>query len=334
MARIAVIGSGSYGTCLALLLCSGGHEVSLWCRRKELVDEIRSSGTNARYLPGAVIPSELTLSTDLRSVVRDKDIVVGVTPSHAIQEVFGLIASELHTDTIVVNASKGLLEDTLETIQAVYQRLLPPRIAARACYVSGPTFAKEVAQQLPGAMVVAGADPVTTERIQRDFSTEYMRLYRTDDVTGTLIGGALKNVVAIACGVSDGLGFGLNARAGLITRGLAEISRIGVKLGANQATFSGLSGVGDLVLTCSGDLSRNRRVGLGLGAGKSLEQITSEMHMVAEGVKTTSVAYELSKKLSVDTPIASAMYSIIYGGKAAEQVMGALMQRRLKREEG
>ncbi len=332
MLRIAVIGAGSYGTCLTKLLSDVGHDVTLWARTPEVAEQIRTTRENVDYLPGYKLAGTVNITSDLADAVRGRQVVLGVTPSHAIREVIGAAAEHLDPEVIVVNASKGLEEGTLDRIDQIYADVLPAPIAARAAFLSGPTFAKEVAAGLPAAIVVAGHDATSRELVQLEFSNLRFRVYTSDDVIGVLTGGALKNVVAIAAGLSDGLGFGLNARAALITRGLAEIARIGVTQGANPMTFQGLSGLGDLVLTCSGDLSRNRRVGLALGAGKKLDEIIAEMKMVAEGVKTTRVAHDLARKLGVSAPITEFMYGVLYDGVPARDALVKLMGRRLKDE--
>jgi glycerol-3-phosphate dehydrogenase (NAD(P)+) len=330
--RIAVIGAGSYGTCLAILLSGKGHDVSLWCRSAQLASELTESRKNAFYLPGYELPAGVAVTTDLREAVRGCAIVVGVTPSHAIRDVLGRAAASFEPDVVVVNASKGLEEGTLDRIDQIYSEVFPRDVARRATFLSGPTFAKEVAAGQPSAIVVAGRDRAATQLIQQAFSTDRFRVYSSDDVIGVQVGGALKNVVAICAGMSDGLGFGHNARAALITRGLAEISRIGVKLGANPLTFAGLSGLGDLVLTCAGDLSRNRQVGLALGRGRKLDEIVGETRMVAEGVKTAKVARDLAETIGVDAPLAQFAYGVLYEGLPAAAGLTALMGRALRAE--
>jgi glycerol-3-phosphate dehydrogenase (NAD(P)+) len=332
--RIAVIGSGSYGTCLAILAGGKGHDVTLWCRTAETAETIATTRRNEDYLPGAAIPERVRPTADLEEAVSGAAMVLSVTPTHATREVLGRAAPFLHEDAIVINASKGLEEGTFFRMDEVFQEVLSARHAARAVYLSGPTFAKEVAAGQPSAIVVAGRDGAPTREVQEALSTDRFRAYSSEDVVGVLIGGALKNVVAIAAGISDGLGFGHNARAALITRGLAEISRVGVRLGAEPLTFAGLSGLGDLVLTCAGDLSRNRRVGLALGQGKKLEEAIAEMHMVAEGVKTTRVAHELTRKLAVSAPITEVVHAILYEDRPARQAITDLMTRSLKAEQG
>jgi glycerol-3-phosphate dehydrogenase (NAD(P)+) len=332
MQDIAVIGAGSYGTCLAMLFGNAGHRVHLWCRSAQTAQEISTTRVNHTYLPNFALPANVTVTSDLAIAVRDKRFVLGVTPSHGIREVLGQAASHLHPDAVVINASKGLEDKSLATIDEVYRSIFPPRIAARATYLSGPTFANEIAAGLPAAIVLAGADAQTTAMAQHALSSLRFRIYSSSDVRGVLIAGALKNVIAIAAGVSDGLSMGSNARVALITRGLAEITRIGVAMGADPHTFSGLSGMGDLVLTCSGDSSRNRRVGLALGEGKTMAAILADMRMVAEGVKTTKVAHELATKLAVDAPLTHAMNSVLHHGISAKEAMSGLMQRALRSE--
>lgn len=329
---VAVIGAGSYGTCIAILLAGAGHRTTLWARGDDTARALSADRENKLYLPGFAFPPGLTITSDLEAAIRGKAIVVGVTPSHGIRDVLGRAAPWLDPDVVVVNASKGLEDGSLATIEQVYREIFPARIAARATYLSGPTFAAEIAGGMPSAIVLAGRDPETTRQVQREFSTERFRTYTTDDVTGVLVGGAIKNVIAIAAGVSDGLGFGSNARAALITRGLAEITRIGMAMGAEAATFAGLSGMGDLVLTCSSDTSRNRKVGLALGQGRTMAAILGEMRMVAEGVKTTKVAWSLAARLGVPAPITEVMHAIVHDGAPAREAMQRLSQRSLRTE--
>lgn len=329
---IAVIGAGSYGTCLAMLFGNAGHRVSLYCRNEQQAGELQETRVNKQYLPAYRLPDTVTVSADLERTVRGKRFVIGVTPSHVVREIFGQIANVIDSDAVVINASKGLEDGTLNTIDAVYRDVLPERIARRATYLSGPTFASEIAAGLPAAIVLAGSDGETCKMAQGALTTVSFRIYTTDDVLGVLIGGALKNVIAIGAGVSDGLGFGSNARVALITRGLAEITRIGVALGAHALTFAGLSGVGDLVLTCSGDASRNRRVGLALGQGKKMPDILAEMRQVAEGVKTAKVAKQLAAKINVDAPIIDAMHAIIHDGLPAREAIALLLGRPARSE--
>lgn len=329
---IAVVGAGSYGSCLAMLFGRAGHRVSLWARNPETATAMEASREAQSYLPGHKLPSTVTVTADLEAAVKGKRFIVGVTPSHGIREVLGRAAQWLDPDAIVINASKGLEESTLMTIDRVYAEIFPARIAERATYLSGPTFASEIAAGLPAAIVLAGRDEATTQLAQDALTSLHFRIYRTDDVTGVLMGGALKNVIAIGAGVSDGLGFGSNTRVALMTRGLAEITRVGVALGANPMTFMGLSGMGDLVLTCSGDASRNRRVGLALGQGKKMPDILAEMRQVAEGVKTAKVAKQLAARLGVDAPIVDAMHAMIHEGVPVRDAIMRLLTRPTRSE--
>ena len=329
---IAVVGAGSYGSCLAMLFGRAGHRVSLWARNADTAAQMQESREAQAYLPGHKLPETVTVTADLESAVKGKRFIVGVTPSHGIRDVLGRAAQWLDPDAIVINASKGLEESTLKTIDGVYAEIFPKRIADRATFLSGPTFATEIAAGLPAAIVLAGRDDATTQLAQAALGALHFRIYRTDDVVGVLMGGALKNVVAIGAGISDGLGFGSNTRVALMTRGLAEITRVGVAMGANPLTFAGLSGMGDLVLTCSGDASRNRRVGLALGQGKKMADILADMRQVAEGVKTAKVAKELTEKIGVDSPIINAMYWIIHEGVPVRDAIMRLLSRPTRSE--
>jgi glycerol-3-phosphate dehydrogenase (NAD(P)+) len=329
---IAVIGAGCYGTCLAVLFGNAGHRVSLYCRGAQTAAAIDAARENTAYLPGHKLPATVQVTSDLAQAVRARRFVLGVTPSHGLRDVLGRAAAALDPDAIVINASKGLEDGTLQSIDAVYRDILPPRIAERATYLSGPTFAAELAAGMPAAIVLAGRDPQTCAAAQQALSHLHFRIYTTDDVLGVLIGGALKNVIAIGAGISDGLGYGSNSRVALITRGLAEITRMGVALGAHALTFAGLSGMGDLVLTCSGDASRNRRVGLALGRGRSMPDILGEMTQVAEGIKTAKVAKQLADQLGVEAPITQAMYAIMHAGVPVREAIHALLTRPARSE--
>jgi glycerol-3-phosphate dehydrogenase (NAD(P)+) len=329
---IAVLGSGSYGTCLAMLLGRKGHDVRLWARSQDMCTQIEETRENAIYLPGYQLPETVSVTTSLERAVGGARIVLGVTPSHAIREVLGRAAVYFAPDVLVVNASKGLEEDSHARIDQIYQQIFPPEVAARAGFLSGPTFAKEVAAGLPSAIVIAGRDHDATRLCQEAFSNDRFRVYSSDDVVGVQIGGALKNVVAILAGLCDGLELGNNARAALITRGLAEIARIGAAQGAHPLTFAGLSGLGDLVLTCTGALSRNRQVGLALASGKKIGEIIGEMRMVAEGVKTTRAAHELAASLGVRAPLSDVAYRLLYEDASVGQTVSDLMTRSLRDE--
>ncbi len=331
--KIAVIGAGAWGTTLAALLADKGHEVSLWVFEKDLAERMRTSRVNDIYLPGHTLPG-MGITSDLPSAVKDKSIILTVTPSHVTRGILKSLADCVAPEAYFVSASKGIENDSLLTMNEVMEDVLPREFHAKSAFLSGPSFAKEVIRKMPTAVSVASREPETARHIQSVFSTEYFRVYTSPDVMGVELGGALKNVIAIAAGCSDGLGFGHNTRAAIITRGLAEIARLGMAMGANPLTFSGLSGMGDLVLTCTGELSRNRTVGYRLGKGERLPDMLSEMKTVAEGVKTSKAAYLLSKKYGVQMPITGQVYSLLYEGKEASKVVKDLMARDLKSEMG
>ena len=330
--KVSVIGAGSYGTCLAKHLGDQEYDVTLWCRNAERAREIASSRENKDYLAGFTLPECITVTSELEEAVRGRGMVIGVTPSQAAREVLGRASAYLDDDVIVVNASKGLEQGTNKRIDQVYTDIFSPEIAERAAFLSGPTFAKEVAAGMPSAMVVASRRSESSAAVQEVFHNPLFRVYSSDDIIGVQMGGALKNIIAICAGLSDGLGFGQNARAALITRGMAEISRMGCAMGADPLTFLGLSGMGDLVLTCAGDLSRNRRVGLALAEGKSLDSIISEMNMIAEGVKTAKVAYKWAAQNDVYAPLTSLIYAILYENLDAREGIRDIMGRSQRPE--
>ena len=329
---IGILGAGSFGTCLAKLLGDNDHRVTLWCRSSTVAKQIQESRENVEYLPGCRLAESVQITEVLEQCVADKEILIGVTPSHAIRAVLTQVRQSLSPEVIMVNASKGLEEDTLARIDQIYDTVLPRQIAHRAVFLSGPAFAQEIAKGLPSAIAAAGRDSGTMYQVQQSLSSDRFRIYTCADVVGLLLGGALKNIAAIATGISDGCGFGDNARAALITRCLAEIARIGIPLGADPLTFSGLSGVGDLMLTCFGDLSRNRRVGLALGRGQSLAEVEAQMSMVAEGVRTTKVASALATSIGVEVPIIQGTYSVLFEGQSPRNVIAGFMGRPLKSE--
>lgn len=332
--KTAVIGAGSWGTALAKVLADKGHEVGLWGRSAQQLQVIAASRENARYLPGAKLPATLSTEPDLAKAVFGCRFVVSVVPSHAVREVLTQAAPAISDDAIVISASKGIENETLQTMDEVLRQVLPGSLGTRLAVLSGPSFAKDVGMGLPTAVVMASSDRSAAEAAAELFHTGPFRVYTSDDVTGVELGGALKNVMAIAAGILDGMKLGLNSRAALITRGLAEISRLAVCKGANPLTLAGLAGIGDLVLTCTGDLSRNRTVGLGLGQGKPLAEVLAGMKQVAEGVKTTKSAYELSKQLGVEMPITAAVYRVLYEGVPTNEAALSLLDRSPKHELG
>ncbi|MHB8056607.1 MAG: NAD(P)H-dependent glycerol-3-phosphate dehydrogenase [Desulfuromonadaceae bacterium] len=330
--RIAVIGGGSWGTALAARLAANGNDTVLWAYEPELVAEINSSHTNTPYLPGITLHPALACTGDLAEAVRGRGIVLLVTPVQVMRGVLKQLAPYIEKSAIIANASKGIELETLQTVSQICGELLGEASLNRYVALSGPTFAREVAQELPSLIVAASRNPAAAERVQGVFSCPCLRVYTNSDVAGVELGGAVKNVIAIAAGICDGLGFGHNARAALITRGLAEMNRLGQAMGAQAATFAGLAGMGDLVLTCTGDLSRNRTVGFKLGQGMKLADILAEMHMVAEGVKSSASVYQLARRLGVEMPIVEKTYQILHEDKPARQAVIELMARNLKAE--
>ncbi len=330
--RIAVIGAGSWGTTLANLLAKKGLDVTLWAYERELVERLRAARVNDLFLPDVELDPRLAYSSDLAETAGGRQLVVLVSPSQVMRRVVEQLRPRLDDDCLLVSAAKGIENDTLLLMSEVLADVLGAAVAGRSAYLSGPSFAREVAAELPTAVAVAAADGEVARTVQDLFRTDYFRVYTNPDVIGVEIGGALKNVIALAAGVSDGLGFGHNARAALINRGLVEMARLGAAKGAQAETFAGLAGMGDLVLTCTGDLSRNRTVGIELGRGRKLGEILGGMRMVAEGVKTTLSAYQLAQKLGVVMPITEQMYQILYQDKAPRQAVNELMQRQQKAE--
>jgi glycerol-3-phosphate dehydrogenase (NAD(P)+) len=330
--KVGVIGGGSWGTALADLLASKGIPVELWVYEEEVKQQILEHRENRTFLPGFALSDKITPTNDLDHAIRDKDMVLMVVPSHVFREMASRISTGLSAKTIVVSASKGIENKTHLTMSGVLQEALPDHPAGRLAVISGPSFAREVVRKVPTAITVASSDHQTAVFLQQLFATPQMRVYTHADVIGIELGGAVKNVIAIASGIIDGLGLGLNTRAALLTRGLAEIRRLGVALGADPWTFSGLAGVGDLILTATGDLSRNYTVGKKLGQGMTLKEILSEMTMVAEGVKNASSVYNLSRKMGVDMPISQEVYHILYDGVAPQEAVHRLMTRDLRDE--
>ena len=330
--KIGVVGAGSWGTALANLLAQKGISVDLWAFEKEVKEQIRDERENKLFLPGIRLSDNLVPSNDLAGVAAGKDFLITVVPSHLVRAVSTEMAPHVSTNTVVASASKGIENKTHLTMTQVLAEVLPNLAPENAAVLSGPSFAREVAANVPTAVTVAAHDVEVAMRVQHLFATPYFRVYTSDDPVGVELGGAVKNVIAIAAGIIDGLNLGLNTRAALITRGQTEIRRLGLKLGANPRTFTGLAGIGDLILTCTGDLSRNHTVGKQIGQGKSLKAILSEMRMVAEGVKTSKSVYNLSRKLEVEMPISSEIYHVLYDDVPPKEALFRLMTRDLKDE--
>lgn len=333
---VAVIGAGSWGTAIARVLSTKCNSVQLWGHRKDHIRCLLNDRENKKYLPGFPFAENIEPTTDLIKAVKDCSVICMVVPSQQFREVFKNVLCHINTDCTVVSAVKGIENSTLYSmVQVMEEEIFKKKINLNieVAVLSGPSFAKEVADETPTAVTIGCASKRTCKNLQNLFVTEYFRVYASQDIIGLEISAAFKNIIAIATGICDGLGYGLNTRAAIITRGLAEITRIGIKLGADPLTFSGLSGMGDLILTCTGDLSRNRYVGLQLGKGKKLEEILKEMNMVAEGVKTTQSAYKLAKKNNIEMPILEQVYSILYKNKSCKKAVKDLLKRELKSEQ-
>ncbi len=329
---VGVIGAGAWGTTIAHMLASKGLTVNLWVFEEDLCETIRRTRENSIYLPGFTLHEGVRASSSVEEVAGASRLLVMVVPSQVYRGVAKRMLAHLHGDAIVVNATKGIENDTLLTMSGIWRELLPEVNDVSVLCLSGPSFAHEVMRSAPTAVTLAGPDMDITMQAQQALSAPRFRIYTSLDVTGVEVAGASKNVIALAAGACDGLGFGYNARAALITRGLAEISRLGVKMGAHPLTYSGLAGIGDLLLTCTGDLSRNRTVGMKLGQGKKLSQILGEMRQVAEGVATAKSIHMLAKKMEVEMPICGQVYRVLYEEKDPLLVVSELLDRDLKHE--
>ncbi len=332
MPKVAVLGAGAWGTALAKVLAEKCDDVALWSRRRDLCDDVNRTRENARYLPGIRLPDRVACTDDLDECLRATSLVVLAVPSSATREVVRAAAPHLESETSVVSATKGIEAGSLLFMDEVLAEELAASASgarARTAFLSGPSFAKEVAEGKPTAVVIASRDAEVCARVMTRLHTKYLRTYASEDVAGVECGGALKNVIAIAAGVVDAMGFGHNARAALITRGLAEVARLAMARGGSALTLAGLAGMGDLVLTCTGELSRNRTVGYELGMGRRLEEILASLGHVAEGVNTARSAYDLANKLGVDMPITSEVHAVLYGGKTVKDAVHDLMAREL-----
>jgi glycerol-3-phosphate dehydrogenase (NAD(P)+) len=329
---VAVIGAGSWGTALANLLAKKGHTVRMWSFEADVAATINEAHENTKYMRGVPLAPSLSASTDLETVVRDATAILSISPAQHVRGVMQQAAPFVSENALVISASKGIEIGSLKTMAQVLAEVLPKDVAANSTYLSGPSFALEVAREQPTAVTIAGRQADATKAAQQLFQTPYFRAYTSEDVIGIELGGALKNVIAVAAGMGIGLGLGHNATAALITRGLAEISRLGIKLGANPLTLAGLSGMGDLILTCTGDLSRNRHVGVELGKGRRIEDILGEMVMVAEGVQTSRAAYMLAQRSEIEMPIVEEVYAVLFEGRTARAAVENLMLREPKPE--
>jgi len=330
--KVGVISGGSWGTALAGLLAEKKFDVKIWAREREVVESINSINENSVFLPGIKLPLNLKACSEIEEAACSKDIIVVTTPSQYLRKSLTDLAFMLSPGTFIVIASKGIEQGTLKLMHQIAEEVLPSTLHKNIFVISGPTFARELAVKMPTLAVVAGYNSQSMEIVQNIFNTEYFRIYRSNDVTGVELGGALKNIIAIAVGILEGFGLGKNTQAALITRAIAEITRLVIKMGGNPLTISGLSGVGDLILTCTGDLSRNRQVGIRLGRGEKIGDIISSMKMVAEGVATTASAYDLSKKVGVEMPITETLYKVLYDNADITESFRLLMSRSLKDE--
>ena len=330
--RVAVIGAGSWGTALAMVAARNRIDVTLWAREQEVVVEINRTRRNPFYLSGFELPENIRATTDVEDAIAGADFALLVVPSHAMREMATRLRPHLRSEMVLVNAAKGVENNTLMRMEEVVADVFRESFAPPYVALSGPSFALEVAKGDPTAIVAASRNRESSEMVQRSLSSASFRVYTNTDVAGVEFGGAVKNVVAIAAGVVRGLGFGTNAVAAIITRGLAEMTRLALAQGARAETMAGLAGLGDLVLTCTGELSRNRHVGIELGRGRKLAEILGEMREVAEGVKTTSSIHELGTRLGLEMPITASIYALLYQDKPASEAANELMGRPLKRE--
>lgn len=330
MEEIAILGGGSWGTALAILLSRNGHRVTLWTRRPEHAEELRRNHANLRYLPDFELPRDIRITSDSEEALRPGRLVVSAIPSPHLRATLAELGKSTASEVCWVSATKGIEVDTLKRMSEVVRDAVGA--AASIVALSGPSFAIESVRGDPTAVVASSDDASAATRVQRVFSSRQFRVYTNSDMIGTEIGGAVKNVIAIASGVVSGLGFGSNTTAGLITRGLAEIGRVVVSMGGRRETVGGLAGLGDLVLTCTGSLSRNRSAGFHLAQGRTLEEIQNSTPMIAEGIPTAKATLQLAGKFGVEMPITEQMYQVLYAGKPPQQAISELMERRLKEE--
>lgn len=330
MTRVAVLGAGSWGTALADLLARKGHDVCAWAYEPDVVAAINERHENSVFLPGQPLSPALRADHDARRVIRGSSVVISVSPSHVVRRVIRSVADALEPGTLIVSATKGIEEESLALMSQVVADEAP---AARFAVLSGPSFAKEVAEGQPTAVVAASRDQAAAGEVQELFATPAFRVYTNTDVIGVELGGALKNVIAVAAGILEGLGLGNNPRAALLTRGLAEITRVGVALGADAATFAGLAGMGDLILTATGGLSRNRALGVAVAQGETLDSWRARNRTVAEGANTSRAAAALATRVGVEMPIADQVRAVLFDGKSAQDSLRDLMDREPKAEQ-
>lgn len=329
MKKVTVIGSGSWGTALAIMLAKEGHEVLIWARREDVVEELLQKRTNEKYLPGVTIPPEIQATTDRKAAVEGAEIIIFAVPSRAVRSTLEDFADILQKGQILVNVAKGLEDGTLLRLSEVMESIAPQ---CEICVLSGPSHAEEVARNIPTACLIASKNEAVARLVQEEFRNPRFRLYTNTDLVGVEIGAALKNIMALAAGMSDGLGFGDNTKAALMTRGIAEMKRLGIAMGGRAETFAGLSGIGDLIVTCTSMHSRNRRAGILLGQGKSLQETLDAVQMVVEGVNTVEAACHLAEKYGVSMPITETINEVLFHGLPAEEAVQELMTRESKAE--
>lgn len=325
--KVTVVGAGSWGTAASRLLAQNGHDVTVWAKEPEVAQGINQTHHNPLYLKDVGLPESIVATNDLETALRGSQLVVFVVVSHAMREVVRKAKEFVDDDMIFISLTKGVETDSLMRMSEVIKDELGEKIIPRLAVLSGPNHAEEVSREMPSATVVAAVNASTRETLQKAFMAPYFRVYTNPDIVGVEIGGAAKNIVAMAAGMSDGLGFGDNSKASLMTRGLTEITRLGVKMGSNPLTFSGLAGVGDLVVTCFSKLSRNRFVGEEIAKGSTVDEVTHRMNMVAEGIHTTKAVYSLSKEQNISMPITELVYKVLYEGKSAGDCVQELMMR-------
>lgn len=327
--KITLCGGGSWGTAIARLLSNKGHELNFYIRNKEVIEDIRKNKENTKYLPGAKFEKEINLTNNLDSVLEDIDVFIIAVPTSSIREVLTSIKGKISKDVIIVNLSKGIEVESLDRISEISSEILKdnPFVA-----LSGPSHAEEVGKDIPTTLVASSENLKVAQTIQHEFSTPIFRIYTNPDLVGVEMGGALKNIIALAAGMNDGLAYGDNSKAALMTRGIYEMSKLGITLGANPHTFNGLSGIGDLIVTCTSMHSRNRRAGILIGEGKSMEDACNEVGQVVEGVKTVKSAYKLAKLKNIEMPITNALYKVLYEGYDPNKAVYELMTRENKDE--
>ena len=324
MAKVSVVGAGSWGTALAMLLCNNGHDTMLWSHREEQAEELRTARENKAKLPGVKIPEEIHVTSDLSEALIDKDVIVMAVPSVAVRTTAKKMSSYIRYGQVIVNVAKGIEEGTLKTLSEQIEEEIPQ---ANVAVLSGPSHAEEVSRELPTTVVVGAETEETAIYLQKIFMNDVFRVYTSPDIKGIELGGSLKNVIALAAGVADGLGYGDNPKAALITRGIAEITRLGVKMGGKLESFTGLTGIGDLIVTCASKHSRNRKAGVLIGEGMTMEEAMAEVKMVVEGVYSAKAARELAEKYEVSMPIVEKVNQVLFEGKPAKDAVSELMMR-------